>query len=272
MNLTRLVVAQLLVFPLALACGGKTSSSAPPDGGRTVTETDGGVEAASDGGACIDLRVTSADLACTTDDDCEFATIGEVCPDDCCGGGSVVNTSAATRLGMLTSSIAFSPACKGVDCGAPIGEPVCNHGVCAACETSSVNGTLCDTVGADGGTVTTTSKADAGTRTGRDSGTTTITADAGPGCVDIDLSTYDLSCQQASDCILVPSGVVCTGNCDCGGSPVSASEQSRIDQALSGITLEQCPCPASTPPQCLNGTCAVCDGPGNESPGCPGKG
>jgi hypothetical protein len=74
-------------------------------------------------------------------------------------------------------------------------------------------------------------------------------------CVDIELSTYDLSCKQASDCILIQTGEVCSGQCSCGGQPVSASEQSRYDQATSGIRFVGCSCPKEVAPSCFENRC-----------------
>jgi len=96
--------------------------------------------------------------------------------------------------------------------------------------------------------------------------------DAGQACVDIVLSTYDQSCNQASDCMTIQAGEVCNGDCACGGSPVNISGQARYDQAVSGIRFEGCPCPASPPPACIAGTCVSCGfGPGQPA-GCPDAG
>jgi hypothetical protein len=41
-------------------------------------------------------------------------------------------------------------------------------------------------------------------------------------CVDIDLSTYDTSCNQASDCISITAGTICGGDCNCNRSRLAA--------------------------------------------------
>jgi hypothetical protein len=88
-------------------------------------------------------------------------------------------------------------------------------------------------------------------------------------CVDIDLSTYDTACTKASDCITILAGEVCSGSCDCFGPAVSASEQSRYDQAVSGIVFAECPCVSPGPLECVAGTCVLC---GYEGASCPDAG
>ena len=153
MNFARTLVAVGLVTPLALvvvACGGTSSvAKEKPDASSPDT------------GACIDLVVTAADVACTTDDDCIFASTGRVCPGDCCGGGSVINMSAAARFASAAAGLATASECEDDPCGAPFGEPTCVHGQCEACETSSTMGTTCVSAEGDGGT-TTTPTADGG--------------------------------------------------------------------------------------------------------------
>jgi len=147
MNFARTLVALWVAPPLAVvvvACGGKAAATgATPDASSPDT------------GACINLAVTPADLACTTDDDCVFASTGRVCPGDCCGGGSVVNATAASRFATATAGLATASECGDDPCGAPFGEATCVHGLCAACETSSTNGTTCMSAEGDGGTTTT---------------------------------------------------------------------------------------------------------------------
>ena len=110
-------------------------------------------------------------------------------------------------------------------------------------EGGSVDGGFGDTsFGTDGGT---------GEASSGDSSTTT---DASSTCVQIDLSTYDLSCTQASDCFAIQTGTVCNGQCACGGTPVNIDGQAMYDNATSGITFAACPC-ATYQTACINSTC-----------------
>ena len=153
MNLSRVAFVPLLL--LGLACGGKSKNLAPAeDGGAEASRSDGGEEAsAPDGGVCIVLQPTTGDLACKADGDCAFAITGRVCPGDCCGGGSAVNTAAAARLAHAAAAVAQASQCSGVACGAPFGQPRCIQGSCAACDTSSA-GTSCLSAVGDAGVVT----------------------------------------------------------------------------------------------------------------------
>jgi hypothetical protein len=83
----------------------------------------------------------------------------------------------------------------------------------------------------------------------------------GATCVDIDLSTYDTSCNQASDCTLVQGGTVCGPQCNCGGvDAVNGSEQSRYQNAIASLPscndylYSTCAEPAQ-PTECIHHTC-----------------
>jgi hypothetical protein len=93
--------------------------------------------------------------------------------------------------------------------------------------------------------------------------------DSGKTCVDIDTSSYSKACTQASDCILVDQGELCSGGCNCPTVTVSASEQQRYDNAIAGITLNgECGCPAAVTPSCIAGTCVQCTGSPSDPPAC----
>jgi hypothetical protein len=88
-------------------------------------------------------------------------------------------------------------------------------------------------------------------------------------CVDIDLSTYDVSCNKDSDCVRIHGGTICDGyyaDCytlyGCGEDAVNGSEESRYQSTLSAVTPSppaySCPECASLSTRCLNHTCAVC--------------
>jgi hypothetical protein len=100
----------------------------------------------------------------------------------------------------------------------------------------------------------------------------TFTEPDGAVCVDIDLSTFDRSCNQASDCIDIRTGTVCTGECICGDSLVNVSEQPRYAKAIAPITSVgvACSCGAS-PPECIHHTCTTCE-PGSTNPDCNDEG
>jgi hypothetical protein len=78
--------------------------------------------------------------------------------------------------------------------------------------------------------------------------------DAGS-CVNVDLSTYDQSCNQDSDCVYVQSGEVCSGQCGCGNSVVNADGEARYQQATASIDWADCMCPAQPTPQCVGHRC-----------------
>jgi hypothetical protein len=91
---------------------------------------------------------------------------------------------------------------------------------------------------------------------GGSGGTGGSISDAG-NCVDVVLSTYSKSCDSPSDCILITAGEVCTGDCNCEGSPVSASEEARYKAATAGIELGTCFCAKAPVPQCIDHTCTL---------------
>lgn len=85
--------------------------------------------------------------------------------------------------------------------------------------------------------------------------------------MDIQLSSYDTSCKQDSDCTTIATGEICSGDCLCGGSPINVSGLPRYDAALASVPLGLCGCPAEAAPRCLGGQCTICNGPNGPS-GC----
>ena len=231
-------VVPLLMTGLVLACGGKTL------GGSVRSGEDSGVAATEGGGAagCVDLEVLPSDLSCGSDQDCTFSRSGNVCNGDCAlgCGGTPVNVSAAARYESETSSLTF----EGCPCLDP-GEPRCLGGQCALCGFGPDQPAGCNV---DGGIVT---FEDGGIFIvdGGELDMGISDADGGT-CVDIELASYDQSCNQPSDCTLIQTGEVCSGQCACGGSPVNVAGQSRYDQATSGIAFGHCGCPAEFPIEC----------------------
>jgi hypothetical protein len=87
-------------------------------------------------------------------------------------------------------------------------------------------------------------------------------------CVTIDVSTYDRSCQQASDCVTISAGTFCDGECGCGGSTINADGQSRYAAQLASITQGDCFCPNEPTPECIENVCTICTGSPTDPPGC----
>jgi len=83
-------------------------------------------------------------------------------------------------------------------------------------------------------------------------------ADAGPGCVNVDLSTYDDSCTKDSDCIVVPNGMMCPGWCACPNAVINVDGQTRYKQAVAPLQSSlnnTCACPSVPLPVCTQGVC-----------------
>jgi hypothetical protein len=249
-RLARIVAPLLLtglVAGLAPACGGKTFGGEGPgeDSGVEPSDSGTGIGFTADGGAaCVEVEVASSDLSCKSDQDCTLIRSGNVCNGECSCGDTPVNAAASARVDSETASLTLE-ACP---CAFP-GEPRCLAGQCTLCAPGPNGSADC---------------ADSGTTTTEDSGVVSVDAgeiDAGVStgdggtCVDIDLSAYDSSCNQTSDCILIRTGEVCSGQCECGGEPVNASEETRYRQATSGITFGLCFCPIQASPECLENRC-----------------
>jgi hypothetical protein len=81
-------------------------------------------------------------------------------------------------------------------------------------------------------------------------------ADDGGRCVNVDLSSYDQSCNQASDCVYVQSGEVCSGQCGCGNAVINAAGEARYRQATASIDWAECMCLDQPTPQCVDHRCA----------------
>jgi hypothetical protein len=226
-----------------------TSDGAGPpnvDGGEVDTgnatsdgagrEVDTGIST-SDGGTCVDLVVIPSDVSCGSNSDCTLMNTGEVCGGQCLCGDTPVNTTASARFQSQIASLTF----RECPCASP-GEARCLGGQCTRCGFGPGDPAGCY----DAGTGTTDA--------GRDTG---ISTDDGGTCVDILLSAYDQSCTSASDCIFIQTGEVCSGNCACGGQPVNASQESRYQQAIRGITFGLCGCPVQLAPTCVGNKCTL---------------
>jgi hypothetical protein len=187
------------------------------------------------GGSCVTVDTSTYDQSCQTAADCIAVTSGQICNGDCACGGSTISASEQSRYDQAVSSIQTGT------CFCP-DEPVpqCIHDEC----------TLQGTSGPDSGPA----------------------PEAGV-CVDVDLSSFDQSCQLDSDCMDITAGKICTGQCACGGSAINVSSESAYEQAIAPVgNGTACPCPFSGQPRCLSNHCALC-GVGLDQPaGCPDGG
>jgi len=228
----RLVLSLLLATCPLAACTGKTvSSGGSPDGGS------------GDDASCVNVELSSYDQSCNVDSDCVEITSGTICNGSCECGGSVINIDGQARYQSQVAGITSG------DCPcANSGNPSCVNHTC----------TLCDP-GAGGSCTVTVDDAGPPSR------------DAAATCVDIDVTTYDQSCTQSSDCLEITAGMFCTGGCSCGGSLINVDGQARYNQAISGIVPGACSCPAWGAPTCVQDKCVFCLGP-NPAPGCPDGG
>jgi hypothetical protein len=101
------------------------------------------------------------------------------------------------------------------------------------------------------------------------------------GCVDIELSSAETTCERDQDCVLVVTGSVCPRYVPTVGSNVgtlcengaaNSSGAARIGAQIAAIPhgndagIDFCDAIPGTP-RCLQGQCTVC-GPGNGPPGC----
>lgn len=226
------------------------------DSGVGTTDEDSGLETVvegapdagvsrADGSSCVDVEVGPSDHSCGSDQDCTLARTGEVCSGQCSCGDTAVNATASARFQSETASLTL----KACPC-AFAGEARCVGGQCTLCGLGPGVAAGCNDTG------TTVGDSGVGTVDGSGPDTGISTADGGQ-CVEIDLSTYDQSCRQTADCILIQAGEVCSGQCTCGGQPVSVSEHSRYEQATSGIAFGICFCPAQAAPQCVDNRCIL---------------
>jgi len=246
----------LLLASLLLGCGGTVQRSTAGDDGGSGGSDDGGAIDASgshdtgaigvDGGVCIDIDPSTFDQSCQSDSDCVPITSGPLCDGyTCtCPGGGAINASAEASYQALVSSIhpGKGPLCE---CPAFPG-PQCLGGVCTVCSGLEGDPPACHSTPPDAG------------------------AD-GSACVDVDLATYDRSCQYSADCIGITPGVLCPGSCTCGGAAVNVSEQLRYQNTILQLgTSTECPCVAGPAVACIQNECSLC-GFGN-LPECPDGG
>ncbi len=203
-----------------------------------------GADAGSDGSACIEIVASSFDQSCQTSGDCIPIATGQLCAGyTClCPGAAAINVSGQASYDSALSSIrsGTGPLCQ---CPASPA-PLCLGGVCTACSGLPTDPPACHSTAPD----------------------------AGSACVNVDLSTYDQSCQTSDDCIIVTAGLRCPGACDCGGAAVNVSEQHRYQNSVGSLDTLDCPCAAEGPAACIENRCTVCAVGPNAAAGCPGGG
>jgi hypothetical protein len=225
-------ISCLLAVGVLGACGGQelgSSSGTKGSGGS------GGSTSGSDGGSCVDIVLSTYSRSCNKPSDCILITAGEVCDGDCSCDGSPVSASEESRYDSAIASIHLG----GCFCSkAPV--PECIDHTCTLAGESDAGGP------SDG----------------------SVSIEASSTCVDIDLSTYDTSCNVPSDCIQITSGEICPDTCECGGSSINKSGSARYEKAISGVTTTPCHCASQGSPTCVTGLCVVCGGP-SPSPYCP---
>jgi hypothetical protein len=185
----------------------------------------------------VNIDVSTYDVSCNQASDCIGITAGRLCDGDCTCGGATINLSGQAQYDSAISSIQLGL------CGCPLeGAPECLDHVCTLCTGLPSDPPACQTKSFDAGIAT---------------------FDAGTGCVDIDLSTYDTSCKQDSDCVNVTAGTICTGSCQCGGAAINTDGLGRYDTAVSGLGNVDCPCVFPGVARCVANQCTICGlGPG----------
>jgi hypothetical protein len=233
--------ARLLVPALAsllavfVACGGKTATVSGIDAGPT----------------CVDINLSTYDHSCNVDTDCTLLTGGQVCSGNCDCGGTPVNISGQAAYQAALGSIQLG------ECPCPYtGTPRCVQSQCTLCGIGPNQPPGCPP---DDIPDAAQPPPDAPI------GPPDVAVGDAPVCVDIVLSMFNTSCNQASDCIDITTGQLCTGSCSCGGSTINRAGQAAYDSAISTVMLAACPCPAEGTPECVAGQCTIC-GPG----GCDG--
>ncbi len=260
------VVRSLLPF-LALvhvvACGGRVGGDggndpgdSPPDTGTFVPPADGGAEASPPcEGSCGENTVSEAQQACDVDSDCAVVYVGDFCACDpvaCLCPNTPVN---AALYGIAAPYDAGPFGASGCDCGEP-GPVQCVAGLCAFAGSADggtpISADASGPVTFDaGGPVA----VDASNPLSADASAPIEVDDAGGGCVNVsfDLGAPDRSCSADSECVALPSTMVCPGVCQCPDTPVNLAEEARYT-AAGGLTVPTCTgCPGTT--ACLGGQC-----------------
>ena len=217
------VVLAMAMVPVAFAACG----------GRALEQGGGAPDSGpnTDAATCVTVDVSTYDRSCTRASDCITISAGTLCDGDCRCGGSTVNADGMAAYDSATSSLSLG------DCFCPsTPAPQCIDNQCTICTGAPSDPSSCGVMVGD---------------------------DTGPSCVDVDISSFDVSCRNDGDCIEVTTGEICSDSCACGGSAISATEEQRYEEETSGIPTEACPCVSAGSPRCVAGSCAICPPPSN---------
>ena len=143
-------------------------------GGRTLGDGSGG--GGGGGGSCVNVDITTYDRSCRSASDCVTISAGTICSGECFCGGATINVDGQSR---------YDDTVRPVDtdaCSCPAGPtPECIDNTCTICTGSPNDPPGCSDDPPDA---------------------------TAPLCVYVDLSSYDQSCNQASDCIGITSGKI----------------------------------------------------------------
>jgi hypothetical protein len=67
---------------------------------------------------------------------------------------------------------------------------------------------------------------------------------------------------------LIRTGLLCSGQCACGGNtPINVAGEARFQASIAGLDFMDCPCSAPPPVRCVANRCTECDF-GSQAPGC----
>lgn len=109
-------------------CEGADAGAAAHDAAlaNALARAAAGGAAAPDGGACVNIDLSTYDRSCTTTEDCIRIQAGTVCSDTCACGNASVNADGQARYQQTIAPLGPTPAC-----GCP-NEPVpkCVQGQC----------------------------------------------------------------------------------------------------------------------------------------------
>jgi len=202
-------------------------------GGQTLADhsTGKGTTGDATGGTCVDFNASSFSTACDQPSDCFPFFAGQACEGQCACPNAAASVAAQSTYDSALASVQLG------DCFCPDAVPTCEDHQCGIQHPGGGSGGSSD----------------------------------GGACVDVDLATYDQSCQSTTDCVEISSGVICPGACSCGGSVINASGEARYRATVGGLQTGECPCPYFGAPTCVGGQCVLCF-PGSTTPGCPDAG
>jgi hypothetical protein len=267
-------LASLTFAAVLAACSSSTASSPDP------VESGSSADAPRDAASCVDLVASSADLACSSDDDCSPVVVGQVCPGfvptvgdhlgTLCDNGAA-NSTGASRLAAELLAVPHGDD-AGMDfCDAVQGKPRCISSQCVLCPASGAGPSDCREPVEAGASTSTTSM----------SSSASDDHDAGS-CVDLVASSADLACESDGDCMPVIVGQVCPGfvpsvggrlGTYCDNGAANATGASRLNAQLLAIPhgedagFDFCDAIPGTP-RCLSKQCVMC--PEDAAGGPPG--